>query len=285
MAVVQAAGRRVAIAGEHVVQAVVVPPDMTGVPRRAGGLVGVFAHGDQMVPVVRLEDWLAPSDIDDAPPTVTPSQDARIVILGDGALVVGLLVEAVVGLQRCAAQAVARLFHGDEPDEVFTGAVRIAADAAPIPLLEPARLAVLAGTWSAAAGLQVDNATAAATERRKQARVERSSLGVFRIGDTLVGVAVADIGELLPTPSLRPSPVRHPTSRGLCDWRGRLLPVVDIGVALGAMPSSEPRPWMCVVRHGGMVLGVLVHEIVELHAAEASPQAGAAFGICSLPLR
>ena len=268
MAVVQAAGRRIAIDGAHVVQAIVVPPDMTGVPRRAGGLVGVVTHGEQLVPVVRLEDWLQADDADDAAPTVMASQDARIVILGDGALVVGLLVDAVVGMQRCPAQAIAKLFHGDEPDEVFTGAVRVDADAPPLPLLEPARLAALAGAWSAAAGLAVDHAHAASAARGDGARVPRASLGVFRIGDVRVGIAVADIGELLPTPALRPSPLRHPTSRGLCDWRGRLLPVVDIGGALGAMPTNEARPWMCVVRHGGLVLGVLVHEIVELHAAD-----------------
>ena len=273
IAIVQAAGRRIGIAGAHVVQAIVVPPDMAGVPRRAGGLVGVVTHGEQMLPVVLLEDWLAAADdeavdADTAPRVDTSAPDARIVVLCDGALVVGLLVEAVVGMRRCPAGAIVRLFHDDRPDELFAGAVRVDADAAPIPLLEPGRLAALAGVWSAAAGLSVANARDAATGARDEAPVARTSLGVFRIGDVLVGIAVDDIGELLRTPALRPAPLRHASTRGLCDWRGRLLPVVDIGVALGASPTDAARPWMCVVRHGGMVLGVLLHEIVELHGVD-----------------
>jgi chemotaxis signal transduction protein len=101
---------------------------------------------------------------------------------------------------------------------------------------------------------------------------------VFRIGDVRVGIAVADIGELLLTPVLRAPPMRHPTTRGLCDWRGRLLPVVDIAGVLGAQADTRAAAWMCVVRHGELALGVLVDEIVELHGAaiddEAIPDPG-----------
>ena len=278
IAVVQAAGRRIGIDGAHVVQAIVVPPDMAGVPRRAGGLVDVVTHGEQLLPVVRLEDWLAAVDADvvdadEAPPAVTAPPEARIVILSEGGLCVGLLVDAVEGMRRCAANAAARLFHDDRPDELFAGAVRVDADAPAIPLLEPGRLAALAGVWSAAAGVSVANAHSATTARHDESPVARTSLGVFRIGDVLVGIAVDDIGELLRTPALRPAPLRQASTRGLCDWRGRLLPVVDIGATLGVLPTDEARPWMCVVRHGGMVLGVLVHEIVELHGVDVSDAA------------
>ena len=289
IAVVQAAGRRIGIAGAHVVQAIVVPPDMAGVPRRAGGLVGVVTHGEQLLPVVRLEDWLAASDdervdADDAPPVVDATPDARIVILGDGELVVGLLVDAVVGMQRCPADAVVRLFHDDRPDELFAGAVRVDADAPPIPLLEPGRLAALAGVWSAAAGVSVANERSAASAAHEESLVARTSLGVFRIGDMLVGIAVDDIGELLRTPALRPAPLRHASTRGMCDWRGRLLSVVDISAALGVLPTDEARPWMCVVRHGGLVLGVLVHEIVELHGVDVDEAAESSLVRRELPM-
>ena len=285
IAIVQAAGRRIGIDGEHVVQAVVVPPDMAAVPRRAGGIVGVMVHGEQLVPVVRLENWLEARDDaedDGAPVLPATSAEARIVILGDGALVVGLLVEAVVGMQRCPAGALARLFHDDRPDEVFAGAVRVAADAPPIALLEPARLARLAGVWCAAAGVQTRAAAKApqATEAAAPADgpTERVNLGVFRIGDLFVGIDVAAIGELVRTPALRPAPLRHPSTRGLCEWRDRVLPVVDIGGLLGALPDRGTPPWMCVVRHGDVALGVLVHDIIELQGAELAPLDDASAG-------
>jgi hypothetical protein len=45
--------------------------------------------------------------------------------------------------------------------------------------------------------------------------------------------------------------------------------VVDIGGLLDAAAGDEAPAWMCVVRHAGRVLGVLVHEIVELKAVDA----------------
>jgi len=173
-------------------------------------------------------------------------------------------------MQRCAAAAVARLFHDDRPDELFACAVRVDTESPPVALLEPARLAALVGVWCAAAGLAMGAAHAGASRApavRSDTSTERVSVGVFRVGDALVGIAVANIGELVVTPALRPPPMRHPSTRGLCDWRGRLLPVVDIGGLLGATAGAEAPAWMCVVRHGGLVLGVLVHEIIALHGA------------------
>ena len=77
----------------------------------------------------------------------------RIVIIGDRERVVGPLVDAVIGMQRCAVDAISRLFHDERPDELFASAARLEPGAPPLALLEPARLAALAGTWCAAAGL------------------------------------------------------------------------------------------------------------------------------------
>ena len=282
IAIVQAAGQRIGIDGAHVVQAVVVPDDLAAVPRRAGGIVGVMSHGQQLVPVVRLEDWLEAKDDevdDDAPPALpAASPEARIVILNDGDHVVGLWVDAVIGMQRCPASAVARLFHDERPDELFAGAARVDAGSPALALLEPARLAKLAGVWCAAAGLSVDTVDARAQQAsaaQDDVPADKISVGVFRIGDMFVGIDVADIGELLRTPVLRRPPMRHSSTRGLCDWRDRLLPVADIGGLLGAIDGGETPAWMCVVRHGDLVLGVLVHEIVSLHGADVPVAADA----------
>lgn len=285
IAIMQAAGQRIGIDGQHVLQAIAVPADMGAVPRRAGGIVGVIAHGSRLVPVVRLENWLADAEAPAA--AIEASAEARIVIVGDGERVVGLLVQAIDGMRRCAADAVARLFHDERPDELFAAAARVD-DGPPVALLEPARLAALAGVWCAAAGLE-QGAAASVTREDVLAQadadagpVERVDLAMFRIGDRLVGLDVTHIGELLPVPALRPPPLRHPTTRGLADWRERLLPVVDIAGLLGAADGDGAPAWMCVVREGDLVLGVLVHEIVELHAADL-PAGAPGLVRCELP--
>lgn len=278
LAVVQVQGGRIGIDAAHVVQAIVVPRDMASVPRRAGGIVGVVSHGGTVVPVVDLQRWLAAGDAsapdpgDDAlPPAADAAADARIVILSDRVHVVGLLVDAVIGLQRCAAAAVERLFHDERANELFAQAALVDAAQPPLVLLEPRRLAALAGVWCAAAKLDAPLRAATVVAGAAEARAPRTStsLGVFRIGDALVGLCANDIGELARTPALRPPPFQHPGARGLCDWRGRLLPVVDLTTALQAMPDAASPPWMCVVRHGELALGVLVHEIFDLQSVDA----------------
>lgn len=279
VAVVQAAGQRIGIDGAHVVQAIIVPSDMGAVPRRAGGIVGVITRGAQLVPVIRLENWLqdAASTGDDAPAPV-PVADARIVIIGDRDRVVGLLVDAVIGMQRCGAEAISRLFHDERPDELFASVARLEDGAPPLALLEPARLAALAGTWCAAAGLDgapTEASPAApppATCDDAAATLTPTKVGIFRIADRLVGIPVEDIGEFVTTPALRAPPIRHPSTRGLCDWRGRLLPVSDIGGLLGAAADALAPAWMCVVRRGDLVLGVLVDEVIDLQAVDVPPQ-------------
>ncbi len=288
IAVVQAAGARIGIDGEHVVQAVPMPAAMTAMPRRSGGIAGVMAHGGQLVPVVRLDEWLAGSDAavprdGDAPPQ---RADARVLILRDGQRVIGLLVDAVVGMTRCPANAVTRLFHDERPQELFARAALLDAAQPPLALLEPARLAALAHVWAAAApetAAGVGPAAGGADESAAVAPLGR--LGVFRIGDRLVGLCAQDIGELLPVPVLRAPPFRDAATRGLCDWRGRLLPVVDIGAELGALAQPQAPAWICVVRHGERLLGVLVHELVELlpHDGDGESMAGSALVRHELP--
>ncbi len=297
IATLRVQGRLIGIDGRYVVQAIVVPPTMTAPPRRAAGVVGIVSHGTQLVPVVHLQRWLeavevvvvdgrGEADTDFAPPCAVAagvdnglapafdeaSRDARIVILAHEGQVVGLLVDAVLGLKRCARHAVERLFHEEGGIELFTHAALLDASEPPLPLIDPPRLAALAGAWCGATPADVGTVTgiagvdASAAVRR--APVASVSFGVFRIGDALAGIPSDDIGELLRTPALRAPPLPHAGVRGLCDWRGQLLPVVDLSAALRAVPDAGIAPWMCVVRHDGLALGVLVHENFGLTAID-----------------
>ncbi|MFG6430621.1 chemotaxis protein CheW [Roseateles sp. LYH14W] len=278
IATMRALGRHVGIDRRYIVQAIAVPPDMAALPRRAGGAVGVISFGAQLVPVVDLKRWQQPdaaSDADDAEPA---ARDARIVILSQGGQVLGLLVDALIGLRRCPANAVSQLFHDDAPDELFVQAALLDEGEPPLVLLDPQRLATLTRTWCAAAGLdvgQADDGDAPAEDPASSA-VPRISLGAFRVGDALIGIPPDHIAELLSVPALRPAPLPRPATRGLCDWRGHVVPVIDLTEALRATPDRQPAAWMCVVRHGERRLGLLVHEILGLiHVAAPAPAAGA----------
>lgn len=280
VATMRACGRVFGIDRRHIVQAVTVPPDMPAMPRRAGAAVGVIAHGTQLVPVVDLQRWAQPDAPDagdaEAPPA---DRDARIVILSHGGQVLGLKVDALIGLRKCPAHAVRQLFHDEAPDELFVQAALFDAGEPPLVLLDPVRLATLTRTWCAQAGLDTAAASGVAADAGDDGIAQatpHASYGTFRIGDAVIGVPPDHIAELLRTPTLRPAPVPRPATRGLCDWRGHVLPVIDLTGPLRAAADGQAAPWMCVVRHGERLLGLLVHEILGLvRVALPPPEDGA----------
>ena len=289
IAVVQAAGRPHRHRGEHVVQAIVVPPDIGAVPRRAGGLVGVMAHGDQLVPVVRLDAWLCADDAATDAPALAPSSspaDARIVILREAGASWACWWTRWWGMQRCAAAALARLFHDERPDELFAGAVRLAEDAAPLALLEPARLAALAGTWCAEAGVALGDEPVArdATHARDgDAGAPRLAVAVFRIGDRLVGLDVDAVGEPRADARAARAAAAPSDSRAACATGAAGCCRWSTSAACWARCRRRTPAWMCVVRHGELVLGVLVHEIIDLHAVDVPAGDAAAAASAGAP--
>lgn len=277
-ALVRIHGHTVAIPGECVTQAVAAPPSLAQVPRRAGAIEGVMTVGRSVVPVINLSRWLQPG---------TGTKDAHaierahglVLLLRHAGSCIGLAIEAVIGTQRTVPGQVRRLFHDDNPHELFQSAALFGDDTVPTSILEPGRLMALAGVWVADAALgghgagDADEVAAEATRVARAAQAANDvAYAVFRVADAHVALPAVHIGELLRVPPLRKELLMHDGVLGLCEWRDRLIPVVDLAGALHALPATEAPAWVCILCEGELAIGLVVHEVLEI--ARIAPDAG-----------
>ena len=250
----------VGIAAAAVVQALPLTASTPAPPRRAGALCGVVEHGGALVPVVDLARWVDTGARVDSP-------DARILILADAGRVLGLRVAAVGGLVDVAPEAVTRLHHDDDAEEVFHSAVRSPETDRLLSVLDVGRLAALAQAWSGGAAA---SPTAAATTAAASA-ISTRPYALLDAGALRLGVPAAGLAEVIPMPSAE----TIAGGRGAwCTWRGRHLAIVPLAdVVPGAADAADGAPLLAVLERDGLALGVPVRATLRL-AQCVPPPAG-----------
>jgi chemotaxis signal transduction protein len=250
---------------ETVVQAVPVPDSLALLPLRGKALRGVIEHGGALLPVIDLGRW-----VDFGTAAAIPGDSARILVLREGGRSIGLQVDALGGLVEAAAGQAVRLHHEDDPDDVFHSAVRVSSEVpgggAILSLLEVGRLADLAAAWSEAAP-PVPPAPAAPAETPGGA-VETRLYALLDTGRGLLGVAPADLAEVLAMPALE----RFGGGIGVayCSWRGRhvaVLPGAALAHGVDENGGDEIQaPLLAVLCHEGLALGVPMRAVRQLQA-------------------
>ncbi|MCS0616518.1 chemotaxis protein CheW [Massilia kyonggiensis] len=241
----------VGIAADAVVQALPQRDALAAPPRRAGALAGVVDHGGVLVPVVDLARWVGTGERQDGPHT-------RILILRDGGRMLGLRVSAVGGLVDVASDAVTRLHHDDDADEVFHSVARSPETGRVLNVLDVGRLAALACAWHGGA--------ATVTESSPQpAAHDRRTYAVLDAGTVRLGVPAGALAAVIPMPS------RAAIGDGAwCTWRGRHLAIVP-PAAVDPGLADVDAGLLAVLEHDGLALGVPVR--ATLHLADFVPAA------------
>lgn len=56
---------------------------------------------------------------------------------------------------------------------------------------------------------------------------------------------------------------------GICNWRGRICPLVDPGVFLDT--SGAGGPWICAAQGRAGILAILVDSVIGIETAEMTP--------------
>ncbi len=116
----------------------------------------------------------------------------------------------------------------------------------------------------------------AVDQRTQLAGHNRLELLMFRLsGRQLFGINVFKIQEVVQCPSLSQIPGTHPVVRGVATMRGRTLPVIDLGMAVGGPAIVDPgHAFMIVTEYNRSVQGFLVggvERIVNLNWADILP--------------
>jgi positive phototaxis protein PixI len=71
----------------------------------------------------------------------------------------------------------------------------------------------------------------------------------------------------LPTPQMVPIAHVPPEVLGVCNWRGEVLWLVDLGALIGVSPYNihrQPVLSAIIIQHQGFVLGLVVEQINEM---------------------
>ena len=108
--------------------------------------------------------------------------------------------------------------------------------------------------------------------RSQVRRVPRRSEGkptwsgiIFRLGDQELAAPLLEVSEVLSYPPVSRVPGTKPWVRGIANFRGNLLPVMDLRTLLEGVPVVRDRKnRVLVVNHGGIFAGLLVDEIIGL---------------------
>lgn len=260
----------VAVAAEVVQEAIQAQASPRPLPRRSGALADACASRHGTVPLLDLAHWL---DLGEA---CTPGQQA--LVLRSGRRSVAVRISSMHGVGRAAA--VSRLHHDEDPQELFQCSVRWE-DGHSAALLEVERLMDLARIWCDDAGLAwqpLDGADrhggAAAAPRQPHAL-----LGAGGLRWAMPSAQLREVVPALPLEFTLP-PGAH--ARGICTWRGRKLPVLDLAALHGGADRVTGGALMAIVLCGELGAAVLVDAALQV-APLAVPAQAAQFQPLAAP--
>jgi purine-binding chemotaxis protein CheW len=99
----------------------------------------------------------------------------------------------------------------------------------------------------------------------------RIKLATFRVGNATYALDVAHLREVVRWQSITPLPAAPRLIEGVIDLRGALVPVVDLGRALGgAAVAAAASARIAIVESDGLVMGLAVDAAVEVMSVEVT---------------
>lgn len=274
----------IAIPIDQVLQALPLPPHgLTTLPRRSGGLLGVADVAGVAVPIVVLERWLPMPEAGSDPAALQ-----RLLVLKHAGVVVGVRVDAVLGVKTVALADIRRVHQETDDSELFDSVVPASANDPTLCILEVARLVQLSQTWCASAELSVDaHGDAKASAQAAMPTNSKRRYAVFLIGTERWAVPLDAVERVVPLPAteLTLGPIER--SWAISQLQGRKLPLVDISKGRQAS-DRQAAPWMVLVGKGPLVLGLTVSACeqfleIDQDAVANTPEDPVAAGIALLP--
>ena len=247
------AGLDVALPLTALREVVPCPDQLAGLPVSAPGLLGAIDLRSLVLPVVDLR------------PVIDREGDSRpnqvVVVTAHDGQSLGLLADQVLGVIRVPQSALqrVRVAHGDGRRALFSHTFRSPADGATISVLDAEAILALPGVPTVqdasianpAGGTPAGGGGPAPRTTRTYTTVE---CGPYRIA-----IDADSVHTLLPSSATMPSVLDSALCRGVAEFSGREVPVVDPLVLLGFAPLPEGGAGAGLVldlEHGYVVLAL-----------------------------
>ena len=224
-------------------------------PRRSGGLLGLVDMAGVTVPIVSLERWL-PMEVG------SDTATQRLLLLQNDSGMVGIRVDAILGVHASSADAIKRIHQQPDENELFESVLPVTAQHPALCILEVARLMRLSQVWCADAEVKVAGAGVPATDVT-QSTGRKQRLAVFQIGREVWGIPAGAVDRVVPLPPVELELGRGQRSWAISQWEGRKLPLVDISAERGAS-NGRVAPWMVLLSKGPLTLGLSVTACMQL---------------------
>ena len=224
-------------------------------PRRSGGLLGLVDMAGVTVPIVSLERWL-PMEVG------SDTATQRLLLLQNDSGMVGIRVDAILGVHASSADAIKRIHQQPDENELFESVLPVTAQHPALCILEVARLMRLSQVWCADAEVKVAGAGVPATDVT-QSTGRKQRLAVFQIGREVWGIPAGAVDRVVPLPPVELELGRGQRSWAISQWEGRKLPLVDISAEREAS-NGRVAPWMVLLSKGPLTLGLSVTACMQL---------------------
>lgn len=224
-------------------------------PRRSGGLVGLVDMAGASIPIVGLDRWLpmeAGSDI----------TTQRLLLLQNDSGTVGIRVDAILGVQTISGDAIKRIHHQPDENELFESVLPVTAQRSALCILEVARLMRLSQAWCANAEVNVTGVDMPATDAA-QPTGDKQRVAVFQIGREVWCIPAGAVDRVVPLPPVELELGRGRHSWAISQWQGRKIALVDISAEREAS-NGRVAPWMVLLSKGHLALGLTVTACKQL---------------------
>lgn len=240
--------QELAVASDAVAQAVLVESPRP-LPRRSGALASTCDTPWGVVPLLDLALWL------DMGHAATPGHQA--LLLRNAGKAVAVRVSSLHGV--AAAASVSRLHHDDDPSELFQSCVRwVGAGSAA--LLEVERLLKLTQVWCEDSALSWGGLT----QPGGASSLQRQPHAILSAGGVRWAIPAQHLLEVAPAKALEFALPPGSHARGICSWRARKMPVLDLAALRDEQERTTDAELWAVVCSGELSAAILVNEARQL---------------------
>lgn len=227
---------RVALPLTELREVIPCPPAFSPLPARAPGLVGAVNLRHLVIPVLDLRQLTGIEDTAD---------DQVIVIVAQQGRVFGLIADEIEGVSRVSGDALMRMTVGGDLPSLFSHSFERPDDDAVVSLLDAEAIAALPGmpvvrdTGPRGVPVEAEGVVADASRR---------TVMLISCGEIGLAMEVNDVHSVIPTLTVRSSPLDGPACRGVVHLHGHAVPAVDPLGLLGLGGMAE----------GGTLRGVVL---------------------------